>query len=55
MNALTGTRMLIRLILRRDRMILPIWISIVALVPISMAASFADTIPNGSGAPGICR
>lgn len=41
MNTLAGTGTLIRLILRRDRIVLPIWIILVALVPTAIAASFA--------------
>ena len=39
MSATTGTGALIRLILRRDRIILPLWILIVVLVPVGIAAS----------------
>jgi ABC-2 type transport system permease protein len=46
MNALTGTRALIRLILRRDRILLPLWIILVGLVPISMASSLAALYPT---------
>jgi ABC-2 type transport system permease protein len=40
MNAFTGTSTLIRLILRRDRFALPIWIGIVALLAAGVASSF---------------
>ncbi len=46
MNELTGTGALIRLILRRDRIWLPIWIVVVALAPIGIAASFAALYPT---------
>jgi ABC-2 type transport system permease protein len=46
MNALAGTRGLIRLILRRDRLLLPLWILFVGLLPISYASSFADLYPT---------
>lgn len=46
MNALAGTSTLIRLILRRDRIVLPLWIILVALVPVSMAASYAELYPT---------
>ncbi|WP_433439700.1 ABC transporter permease [Nonomuraea sp. CA-141351] len=36
---MTGTRALIRLILRRDRVLLPVWIAISALLPASIASS----------------
>jgi ABC-2 type transport system permease protein len=45
-NALAGTGALIRLILRRDRIVLPIWILLVALVPVGMAASYANLYPT---------
>jgi ABC-2 type transport system permease protein len=41
MNALAGTGALIRLILRRDRVVLPLWVVLLAAVPISIASSFA--------------
>src|SRR6266542_3296508 len=40
MSALAGTRSLIRLILRRDRFLLPLWIVVLALLPIQTAAAF---------------
>jgi ABC-2 type transport system permease protein len=40
MNDLAGTGRILRLILRRDRWLLLVWIAIVALVPVSVAASF---------------
>ena len=46
MNGLTGTGTLIRLILRRDRIVLPIWIVLTALVPIGIASSFATLYPT---------
>lgn len=46
MNELAGTGALIRLILRRDRIVLPIWVVLVALVPIGIAASFAKLYPS---------
>ncbi len=46
MNALAGTGALIRLILRRDRIVLPIWIVLVALLAIGIAASFAELYPT---------
>jgi ABC-2 type transport system permease protein len=46
MTELTGTGALIRLILRRDRIVLPVWIVLVALVPIGIAASFAKLYPT---------
>jgi ABC-2 type transport system permease protein len=46
MNSLAGTGTLIRLILRRDRIALPIWIVLVALVPIGVATTFAALYPT---------
>jgi ABC-2 type transport system permease protein len=46
MTALAGTRGLIRLILRRDRFLLPLWVLVLALIPIETAAGinqFYDT------------
>lgn len=40
MNALTGTWGLMRLALRRDRVILPLWTILIALFPSTVAASF---------------
>ena len=40
MNSLVGTGGLIRLILRRDRVVLPVWIGVAAMVPIGVAAGF---------------
>ena len=45
-KALAGTGALIRLILRRDRILLPIWILWLGGVPIFTAASFADLYPT---------
>ncbi|WP_027942007.1 ABC transporter permease [Amycolatopsis taiwanensis] len=42
MNGLTGTRSVIRLILRRDRLILPLWILIAVSVPYGVAAGAAN-------------
>jgi ABC-2 type transport system permease protein len=39
MSALAGTRGLVRLILRRDRFLLPLWILALALLPIQTAAA----------------
>lgn len=46
MNELVGTGTLIRLILRRDRLWLLIWIAVVALVPIGFAASAVGLYPT---------
>lgn len=46
MNGFVGTDSLVRLILRRDRLVLAIWVLVVALIPIGMAASFAELYPT---------
>ena len=42
MKNLAGTVALLRLILRRDRILLPIWILWLSILPIFAAASFAE-------------
>ncbi|WP_433128386.1 ABC transporter permease [Micromonospora sp. CA-240977] len=42
MTALTGTRHLVRLILRRDRVLLPIWILLLAVLPASYASAYDE-------------
>lgn len=42
MTGLTGTGTLIRLIVRRDRIVLPVWIVVSALLPMGIAVSTAD-------------
>jgi ABC-2 type transport system permease protein len=39
MSTLTGTRGLVRLILRRDRFLLPLWVLLLALLPVYQAAA----------------
>jgi ABC-2 type transport system permease protein len=46
MSDVIGTGALIRLILRRDRIALLIWIALVTLAPIAIAASFAALYPT---------
>ncbi|HEY3344890.1 MAG TPA: hypothetical protein VGJ97_08180 [Anaerolineaceae bacterium] len=48
MSALTGTRALIRLILRRDWLKLLIWVGLTGLVPIGVAASFKTLYPTAA-------
>ncbi|GIH27503.1 exporter of polyketide antibiotics [Acrocarpospora phusangensis] len=43
---MTGTWHLIRLILRRDRVLLPLWLIILAALPASYAASYAELLPD---------
>jgi ABC-2 type transport system permease protein len=46
MKALAGTWLLVRLILRRDRIILPLWIAVLALLPVAIANTLADLYPT---------
>ncbi|MEV4499263.1 ABC transporter permease [Micromonospora arborensis] len=46
MSAFTGTRHLLRLILRRDRVLLPIWILLLAVLPASYASTYAGLYPT---------
>ena len=48
MSTLTGTRGLIRLILRRDRVILPLWIVFLTLIPVSYVSSFNELFPTAA-------
>ncbi|MEV0425189.1 ABC transporter permease [Micromonospora sp. NPDC050495] len=48
MSTLTGTRHLVRLILRRDRVLLPLWVLILAVLPMSYAASFFELFPTAA-------
>ena len=41
MNAFTGTAPLMRLILRRDRFVLPAWVLALAIIPVGYGSSFA--------------
>ncbi|OKI73912.1 ABC transporter permease [Micromonospora sp. CB01531] len=46
MNTLTGTRHLARLILRRDRVLLPLWVLLLAALPMTYATSFFELFPT---------
>ena len=46
MNGLTGTGSLIRLILRRDRVVLPIWVLLLGSLGITLAVSFNRLYPT---------
>ncbi len=46
MKPLTGTLKLIRLILRRDRFLLPIWILFISIVPISLVPAITGLYPD---------
>lgn len=45
-NALAGTGTLLRFVLRRDRIRLPVWVGAIALVQVSGAASYPDLYPT---------
>jgi ABC-2 type transport system permease protein len=51
-NALTGTGKLVRLILRRDRVVMPLWVVFISLVPISYVASFEGLFPTDAARQG---
>ncbi|MFI0356016.1 ABC transporter permease [Actinomadura sp. 9N407] len=55
MTALTGTGGMIRLILRRDRFLLPVWILFPALMPLSFIASFEQLYPTAAERLGYAR
>ncbi|MDT3443995.1 ABC transporter permease [Pseudofrankia sp. BMG5.37] len=46
MTSLRGTGALARLVLRRDRVLLPIWVYVVGILPVSFAVTFADLYPT---------
>jgi ABC-2 type transport system permease protein len=48
MTDFAGTGALLRLILRRDRWLLLVWIAVVILVPVSVAASFKTLYPTAA-------
>lgn len=48
MNALTGTRSLVRLALRRDRILLPVWIAVFVLIAVSSAGATAGLYPTAA-------
>lgn len=48
MNTMTGTRALIRLILRRDRIVLPVWVVVLAVIPFGYASSFNSLYPTAA-------
>ncbi|GAA0513166.1 exporter of polyketide antibiotics [Paractinoplanes deccanensis] len=43
---MTGTGRLVRLLLRRDRVVLPLWVIVLALVPAGYVASFEGLFPT---------
>ncbi|WP_194822756.1 ABC transporter permease [Micromonospora sp. S-DT3-3-22] len=48
MSTLTGTGHLTRLILRRDRIVLPLWVLPLAVLPVSYAGSFLALFPTAA-------
>ncbi|MDQ3923439.1 MAG: ABC transporter permease [Actinomycetota bacterium] len=46
MKALAGTGPLVRLILRRDRILLPLWVAVLAVTPVAIANTLADLYPT---------
>ncbi|MEV0457405.1 ABC transporter permease [Catellatospora methionotrophica] len=52
MTSLTGTGTLIRLILRRDRVLMPIWMLCMALLPVGLASGTASLYPTDAGRQG---
>ena len=45
-NTLAGTGALVRLILRRDRIVLPLWVAVLGLLPVAIANTLADLYPT---------
>jgi ABC-2 type transport system permease protein len=48
MTALTGTVGLVRLILRRDRFVLPAWVIVLALIPVNFVAATDSLYPTAA-------
>jgi ABC-2 type transport system permease protein len=48
----TGTFGLVRLILRRDRVVLPLWIVVLAVVPLSYVGTINELFPDAAGRHG---
>jgi len=49
MTTLTGTGRLVRLILRRDRVVMPLWVLLLGVVPLSYVATFDELFPDAAG------
>jgi polyether ionophore transport system permease protein len=54
-NSLVGTGSLVRLVLRRERVRLPIWLLVLAVVPIATASSFNQLYPNAQAREAFAR
>src|SRR4051812_5404635 len=52
MSAFAGTGALVRLILRRDRVLMPIWVLCLGLLPVGMAAGTAGLYPTDAARQG---
>jgi ABC-2 type transport system permease protein len=52
MNTLTGTGKLVRLVLRRDRVLLPLWVLPLGIIPLSYVASINGLFPTAAGRQG---
>ncbi|MFF5172653.1 ABC transporter permease [Micromonospora sp. NPDC000089] len=48
MSTLTGGRHLARLMLRRDRLLLPLWVLVLTVLPVSYAKSFFELFPTAA-------
>ena len=48
MTSLTGTGRLVRLALRRDRIVLPVWIASIAAMAWAVVSSYRDTLPTAA-------
>jgi polyether ionophore transport system permease protein len=49
MTTLTGTGKLVRLILRRDRVIMPVWVLFIGLIPLSYVTAIDGLFPDAAG------
>ena len=49
MTGLTGTGRLVRLILRRDRVLMPLWVVWIAVIPVGYVASINGLFPTAAG------
>ena len=47
-TSLTGTGKLIRLILRRDRVLLPLWVVLLGIIPVGYISSFNGLFPTAA-------
>ena len=48
MSALTGTRHLLRLALRRDRIVVPIWVVLIGIIPAAMPGIYDQLYPDAA-------